>query len=145
MATKRTRSTQFRFGDRVRCISFDPYTGISTGMEGYVDVVSGDVHPDPLKTLLMVDWDERGPLSVPARMIEMVKKGPGPAKVKPVTLLKDGKVVGKYETTAQAYAAAPQPWRRAYDQGYQIRQMTHVEETKAKFHRHWVKAEKISQ
>jgi hypothetical protein len=130
-------ATKFNFGDRVRCSFTDPYSGVREGDEGTVSVVSGlrgkSVHPDPLKRLLMVKWDSGETKSVPTGNVELISKGTGPKKIKPVSLLQNGKLVGTFATTDEAYAAAPQPWRKAYAQGFSIKQMTHAEEEKAKY------------
>jgi hypothetical protein len=131
------RAARFNFGDRVRCTFTDPYSGVSEGDEGVVDVVAGfkgkSVHPDPYKKLLFVKWDNHGQKSVPTGKVEVISKGKGPNKVKPVKLYQGDKLVGEFDNADQAYAAAPQPWRKAYDQGYRLKTMTHVEEESARY------------
>jgi hypothetical protein len=136
-AARSKQAAKFNFGDRVRCVWTDPYSGIREGQEGKVDVISGfkgkSVHPDPFKRLLWVKWDDGQSASVPTGNVEVISKGKGPKDVLPVALMQNGKLVKRFKTTNEAYAAAPQPWGKAYDQGYRITQMTHAEEEKAKY------------
>jgi len=67
----------FKYGDRVQMVAPDWYSLVPVGSQGQVDTVESfgprSVSPDPLRRLIMVDWDEGGLKSVPYPCLKKIK------------------------------------------------------------------------
>lgn len=67
----------YREGDRVELVAYDSYSGVKRGARGTVSKVATiggkSVYPDPMKLLVMVQWDDGRYASVPRGKLEHVE------------------------------------------------------------------------